>query len=110
MEEINKKRIVKSRSYGEALPLIPKGIILLNKETDVKNSSTSCNKISVHNFRKYTIQNLQNRNNQLITNTNDSLLKTIATKNQTDYLEISRKNKENQNSDINITKKIKQII
>ena len=104
MEEINKKRIVKSRSYGEALPLIPKGIILLNKETDVKNSTTSCNKISVHNFRKYTIQNLQNRNNQLITNTNDSLLKTIATKNQTDYLEISRKNKENQNSDINITK------
>ena len=86
MEEINKKRTVKRRSYGEALPLIPKGIILLNKETDVKNSTTSCNKIPLHNFRKYTIQNLQNRNNQLITNTNDSLLKTIATKNQTDYL------------------------
>ena len=101
MEEINKKRIIKSRSYNEPLPKIQKNMISLNKEIKDKNSNSSSSKIMLFNYRKYKIKNAQNQNNPIVSYTNDSFHKTIATKNQTDLLNYLKKNPENKNQNSN---------
>ena len=101
MEEINKKRIIKSRSYNEPLPKIQKNMISLNKEIKDKNSNSSSSKIMLFNYRKYKIKNAQNQNNPIVSYANDSFHKTIATKNQTDLLNYLKKNLENKNQNSN---------
>lgn len=104
MEEINKKKIIKSRSYNDNFPAIGKNFIHLKPETDenklnmsiLKKSNRGDKKV-LFNINKFKIKNEHNKNNYISSNINDSLLRTNITKNQTDLMETLKKSTENKN-------------
>ena len=109
MEEVNKKKIIKSHSYNENFPFTQKDIIFLKPETEesklnrsiLKRQKRASNKKVLFNLNKFKIKNFQNKNTQSIQNANDSLLKTNNTKNQTDLIEGLKKSTENKNLNSN---------
>ena len=103
MEEINKKRIIKSLSYNNNYSLSQKDSILPNQEIDdsrlnkniLKRAKRGSSKQVLFNLNKFKIKNFQSNNNYAISNANDSLLKTNNSKNQTDLIENLKKTTEN---------------
>ena len=105
MEEINKRKLVKSHSSTENYFMNQKELILPKQEIDenklnrniLKRLNRGGNKKVLFNLNKFKIKNFQKKSNHLTSNANDSLLKTNNTKNQTDLIENLKKTTENKN-------------
>ena len=105
MEEINKKKVIKSHSYNENFSKSQSDFIFLKPETDenklnrsiLRRTKKDSDKKVLFNLNKYKIKNIHSKPNQLSSNANESLLKTNVTKNQTNLIETLKKNSENKN-------------
>ena len=105
MEEINKKKVIKSHSYNENFSKSQSDFIFLKPETDenklnrsiLRRTKKDSDKKVLFNLNKYKIKNIHSKPNQLSSNANESLLKTNVTKKQTNLIETLKKNSENKN-------------
>ena len=105
MEEINKKKVIKSHSYNENFSKSQSDFIFLKPETDenklnrsiLRRTKKDNDKKVLFNLNKYKIKNIHSKPNQLSSNANESLLKTNVTKKQTNLIETLKKNSENKN-------------
>ena len=105
MEEINKKKVIKSHSYNENFSKSQSDFIFLKPKTDenklnrsiLRRTKKDSDKKVLFNLNKYKIKNIHSKPNQLSSNANESLLKTNVTKNQTNLIETLKKNRENKN-------------
>ena len=105
MEEINKKKVIKSHSYNENFSKSQSDFIFLKPETDenklnrsiLRRTKKDSDKKVLFNLNKYKIKNIHSKPSQLSSNANESLLKTNVTKKQTNLIETLKKNSENKN-------------